>query len=57
MGGGTYAKDFPNCVAFGGAFNDEVLLMHSEDEKVEFQKLLDSIPIYAEAILRINNED
>lgn len=53
-GGGTYAKELPNAVAFGPTFPDTVTNLHNADENlplVEFEKLFD---IYRAAILALD---
>ena len=45
IGGGTYAKAFPNMVAFGPMFPGDPDVIHQPNEKVELSKLFKSIEI------------
>ena len=53
MGGGTYAKAMPNCVAFGAEFPGRDNKMHEDDETIVFEELLQSAAIYAKALYNI----
>lgn len=35
IGGGTYAKSMPNCVAFGCEFKDEDNAIHGNNENIK----------------------
>ena len=50
IGGGTYARSFPNAVAFGPMFPGDEELAHQRDEYVELDKLVKSVYIYYEAM-------
>ncbi len=50
IGGGTYAKECPNCVAFGCEFPGRDNAMHQDDEHILIEDLLTSTAIYAKAI-------
>jgi hypothetical protein len=50
IGGGTYAKEAPNTVAFGAAFKDHPGNMHSPDEYLYIDDFNKDIAIYAHAI-------
>lgn len=50
IGGGTYARDFKNAVAFGAMFSNEENTMHMSDEYKEIDKLILSVYIYKDAI-------
>lgn len=50
MGGGTYAKAFPNFVAFGPAFPGEENMCHQADEYISISHLMTSSILYAKAI-------
>ena len=51
IGGGTYAKEIPNFLAFGPEFAHTPKLCHQADEYVSKKDLLDAAKIYARAIL------
>jgi len=53
MGGGTYAKKLPNCLAFGPAFPGTSHVAHQADEYIDRQEWLDSAKIYARAIYNL----
>ena len=53
IGGGTYARAFPNVVAFGANMPGHVDLCHQVDEYIDIDTLIDSAKIYAEAIYRL----
>lgn len=50
IGGGTYAKSMPNCVAFGCEFKDEDNAIHGNNENIKIDSLLKSTEIFAKAI-------
>lgn len=50
IGGGTYAKEAKNCVAYGSAFKDHPGDIHSPDEYIYLDDYLKQIAIYADAI-------
>lgn len=53
IGGGTYAKEFPNMVAFGPVFPGEPDIIHQPNERVEIEKLVRSIQITAAAMYEL----
>ncbi|HEY5560805.1 MAG TPA: dipeptidase PepV [Clostridiaceae bacterium] len=53
IGGGTYAKEMPNIVAFGPIFPGKPDLDHQVDEYVEIEDLILNAKIYGEAIYRL----
>lgn len=53
IGGGTYAKSFPNMVAFGPAFPGEDHVIHQPNENISVETLMSGIKIYASAILEL----
>ncbi len=58
IGGGTYAKEAPNCVAFGAVFpaNREAQgNMHGVDEFISRKDFMKDIAIYARAIYMLGN--
>ncbi len=50
IGGGTYAKEAKNCVAYGSAFKGHPGDIHSPDEYIYIEDYLKQIAIYADAI-------
>ena len=55
MGGGTYAKEAPNTVAFGAAFPDDNPHMHEADEHLILNNFYISMAIYARAVHMLGN--
>ena len=53
IGGGTYAKMFPNMVAFGPIFPGMTARIHQANEQIEIEKLMKSIVISAKGILAL----
>ena len=53
IGGGTYAKAFPNFVAFGPAFPGEENMCHQADEYITISHLITSSILYAKAIKKL----
>lgn len=53
IGGGTYAKESRNTVAFGSHFPGREDHIHEANEKIHLEDLFKSISIYAKAILRL----
>lgn len=50
IGGGTYAKEARNTVAFGSCFPGKVDHIHEANEKIDLDDFYNSMPIYAHAI-------
>ena len=50
IGGGTYAKEAKNCVAYGSAFKNHPGNIHSPNEYIYLDDLYKQIAIYADAI-------
>ena len=50
IGGGTYAKIFPNFLAFGPEPHDKPNLAHQADERITKQQLIEAARIYARAL-------
>ena len=50
IGGGTYAKEAKNCVAYGGTFLNHPGSIHSPNEYLYIEDFNKSIAIYADAI-------
>ncbi|MBR2559910.1 MAG: dipeptidase PepV [Firmicutes bacterium] len=57
IGGGTYARSMPNCVAFGALFPGDPDLMHQRDERLELSKLMLTTKIYAQTIYLLTQPD
>lgn len=55
-GGGTYAKEADNIVAFGMQFSDWDSMMHSPGEQVRKSDLFKSMAIYARAIVELGKK-
>lgn len=53
IGGGTYAKEIPNMVAFGPMFPGDPQVEHQPDEKIAVDKLMKAITITAQAMLAL----
>ncbi|GAA0180791.1 dipeptidase PepV [Clostridium sediminicola] len=53
IGGGTYAKEMPNTVAFGPLFPGQEELAHQVDEYIDIDDLIMNAKIYAEAMYRL----
>lgn len=59
IGGGTYAKSVPNCVAFGCQFPDHLNRgtkgLHSNDECISREELVEATAIYLKAFIDLGN--
>ena len=53
IGGGTYAKEMPNIVAFGPMFADDPDVMHQPNEYVDLEKFMLCAKIYVNAIYEL----
>ena len=53
IGGGTYARAFPNCVAFGATLPGQKDMCHQVDEFINIDTLILSSKIYAQAIYEL----
>lgn len=53
IGGGTYARAFPNCVAFGATMPGHKDMCHQVDEFISLDTLILSTKIYAQAIYEL----
>lgn len=53
IGGGTYAKTMPNCVAFGPIFPGDPMLDHQPDEHITTTNFYKNADIYAEAMYEL----
>ncbi len=56
IGGGTYAKSMPNCVAFGTQFPNTDNKIHQNNEEISIDDLLKATAIYAKAIYDLIKE-
>ncbi len=50
IGGGTYARQFENAVAFGAMYPGDPDVMHGADEYIRIDRLVETAKIYAETI-------
>lgn len=57
IGGGTYAKAMPNCVAFGPEFPEEDNSIHENNENIDIDSLLNATEIYAKALYSLIKKD
>lgn len=55
IGGGTYAKEAPNTVAFGAEWKGRPGNMHSPDEYIFVKDFIEDIAIYARAVYMLGN--
>lgn len=53
IGGATFARAIPNCMAFGPLFPGDPELEHQKDERIQLSQLMKAGLIYAEAIRRL----
>ena len=53
IGGGTFARALPNCVAFGPHFLDKPTFIHQKNEYIEIDALLKATIIYTEALYEL----
>ena len=53
IGGGTYAKEMPNTVAFGPMFPGEVDTIHKPNEYITIDNLIKNAKIYAHALYEL----
>ena len=53
IGGGTYAKEMPNIVAFGPIFPGKPMVEHKPDEYIIIDDLVLNCKIYASAIYQL----
>ncbi|MEG1528130.1 MAG: Sapep family Mn(2+)-dependent dipeptidase [Clostridia bacterium] len=53
IGGGTYSRHFPNCVAFGPEFPGETAVIHQPNECISIDRIMEMTRIYMEAIKEI----
>ncbi|MDR2458390.1 MAG: M20/M25/M40 family metallo-hydrolase, partial [Clostridiales Family XIII bacterium] len=54
IGGGTFARAFPNAVSFGPTFPNQIPCEHQKDEFISITHLLSLINIYAKAIQKLD---
>lgn len=53
IGGGTYARAFPNCIAYGATMPGEPDMCHQVDEYISIDNLFLACEIYSEAIYEL----
>jgi len=53
MGGGTYAKGFDHCVAFGAEFVGDENRIHNTDEHLAIEKMLKATEIIVHALIKL----
>ena len=53
IGGGTYARQMENAIAFGAMYPGDPDLMHQKNEFVKIDRLVQTAKIYAETIYRM----
>jgi len=53
IGGGTYAKEMPNIVAFGPMFPGEPDTIHKQNEYITIDNLIKNAKIYAHALYEL----
>lgn len=56
-GGATYARTFPNCVAFGPLFPGQVGTEHQPDEYIEIDSFIKLADILAAAMIKLGGGD
>ncbi|NCU32988.1 MAG: Sapep family Mn(2+)-dependent dipeptidase, partial [Candidatus Moranbacteria bacterium] len=54
IGGGTFARAMPNCVAFGPHFLDKPTYIHQKNEYIGIEELLLATTIYTEALYELS---
>lgn len=54
IGGGTYSRCLPNCVAFGPLFPNEEQTIHMPNERIDLNNLKLMAELYLEAIYRLS---
>ncbi len=57
IGGGTYAKMMPNCVAFGPEFPGRNNKIHQNNEEMAIDDLMKATAIYAKTLYNLLKED
>lgn len=57
IGGGTYARSMPNCVAFGAIFDEKTSTEHQYNESIKIKELWHSMLIYVRAISTLGTID
>jgi succinyl-diaminopimelate desuccinylase len=56
IGGGTYSRCLPNCVAFGPLFPGEEQTIHMPNECIDLESLKNMALLYLEAIYRLTKD-
>lgn len=57
IGGGTYAREMKNAVAFGALYPGDPDIMHEAEECISIDRLVLTTEIYADAILRLTETE
>lgn len=57
IGGGTYAKEIHNCVAFGCAFHGEPGNIHAPNEYLRIESFKKQVLLYIEALKNLNETE
>ena len=55
IGGGTYARAFPNCVCFGSVYPTEELTVHSPNERTRKANIIQNTVMYGFALHELTN--
>ena len=55
IGGGTYARAFPNCVCFGSVYPTEELTVHSPNERTRKANIIQNAVMYGFALHELTN--
>jgi succinyl-diaminopimelate desuccinylase len=53
IGGGTFARALPNCIAFGPHFLDKPTFIHQKNEFIDLDDLIKATIIYTEALYEL----
>ena len=53
IGGGTYAREMENAIAYGALYPGDPDIMHEKNECINLDRLVQTTKIYAEALYRL----
>ena len=53
IGGGTYAREMDNAIAFGALYPGDPDTMHQKNECVRVERLIQTAKIYADAMYEL----
>jgi len=56
IGGGTYARAFPNCVCFGAVYPGEELTVHSPNERTAKENVIQNTYMYGMALYELTKQ-